>query len=166
MAQGRSGEDNPVALNVAPMVDIIFCLCIFFMCSFHFKQLEGKIDSWLPKNHGVHPEPVSNPVLEEVRVVMTWDSGMGEVTRRIGGAGGGLGRGTGDSHEGRDSPIRTDRKDGEAGDHRRAARGAVEGRDPCAGPVQGERAGEGGVGGCDAPVRRIPAGGLTELPAG
>ncbi|KAF0241790.1 MAG: hypothetical protein FD180_4260 [Planctomycetota bacterium] len=49
MAHGSAGEDNPVALNVAPMVDIIFCLCIFFMCSFHFKQLEGKFESWLPK---------------------------------------------------------------------------------------------------------------------
>ena len=52
MAHGSAGEDNPVALNVAPMVDIIFCLCIFFMCSFHFKQLEGKFESWLPKGHG------------------------------------------------------------------------------------------------------------------
>ena len=33
-SHGGAGEDNPVSLNVAPMVDIIFCLCIFFMCSF------------------------------------------------------------------------------------------------------------------------------------
>ena len=41
-------SDNPVEINVTAMVDVIFCLCIFFMCSFHFKQLEGKIDTWLP----------------------------------------------------------------------------------------------------------------------
>ena len=54
-AGGNIGEasDNPVEINVTAMVDVIFCLCIFFMCSFHFKQLEGKIDTWLPKDRGV-----------------------------------------------------------------------------------------------------------------
>ena len=73
MAAHGASEDNPVALNVAPMVDIIFCLCIFFMCSFHFKQLEGKMESWLPKDKGVFGDPVPNPILEEVRVFMKWD---------------------------------------------------------------------------------------------
>ena len=51
-------SDNPVAVNVVAMVDVIFCLCIFFMCSFHFKQIEGKIDSHLPKDRGLD-NPVS-----------------------------------------------------------------------------------------------------------
>ena len=38
-------EENPVAINVTPLVDIIFCLCVFFMISFKFKQLEGKLGS-------------------------------------------------------------------------------------------------------------------------
>ena len=41
MAGGGDQADNPVAINVVPMVDVIFCLCVFFMCSFKFKQLEG-----------------------------------------------------------------------------------------------------------------------------
>ena len=45
-------DENPVAINVTPLVDIIFCLCVFFMISFKFKQLEGKFDSWLPKGKG------------------------------------------------------------------------------------------------------------------
>ena len=81
MAHGAS-EDNPVALNVAPMVDIIFCLCIFFMCSFHFKQLEGKFQSWLPKHGGPGEGPIGP--LEDVRVVMSWDSGTQQVIRKIG----------------------------------------------------------------------------------
>ena len=85
MAHGSAGEDNPVALNVAPMVDIIFCLCIFFMCSFHFKQLEGKFESWLPKNHGNSPEPPDHVVVEEVRVSMSWDAATQRVVRKIGG---------------------------------------------------------------------------------
>ena len=83
MAHGGSSEDNPVALNVAPMVDIIFCLCIFFMCSFHFKQLEGKMESWLPKDKGVFGDPVPNPILEEVRVFMRWDEATGDVIRKV-----------------------------------------------------------------------------------
>jgi biopolymer transport protein ExbD len=82
-AHGGSSEDNPVALNVAPMVDIIFCLCIFFMCSFHFKQLEGKMESWLPKDKGVFGDPVPNPILEEVRVFMKWDAATGSTTRKV-----------------------------------------------------------------------------------
>jgi biopolymer transport protein ExbD len=54
---GGSSEDNPVPLNVVPMVDVIFCLCVFFMCSFKFKQLEGKFNSWLPRNKGTSGQP-------------------------------------------------------------------------------------------------------------
>ncbi|MCC6741997.1 MAG: biopolymer transporter ExbD [Planctomycetia bacterium] len=84
MAHGSAGEDNPVALNVAPMVDIIFCLCIFFMCSFHFKQLEGKFESWMPTDEGnrlIQPPP---PVLEEVRVLMIWDAATQSSRRQVG----------------------------------------------------------------------------------
>ena len=42
MAGGGEAEDNPVNINVVPMVDVIFCLCVFFMCSFKIKQLEGE----------------------------------------------------------------------------------------------------------------------------
>ncbi len=85
MAHGSAGEDNPVALNVAPMVDIIFCLCIFFMCSFHFKQLEGKIESWLPKDKSTNvADEVVNPVVDEVRVLMSWDSATQTSVRSVG----------------------------------------------------------------------------------
>ena len=61
-------SDNPVEINVTAMVDVIFCLCIFFMCSFHFKQLEGKIDAWLPKGDGNQQGEVKEKLkLEEVR---------------------------------------------------------------------------------------------------
>lgn len=82
-SHGGASEDNPVALNVAPMVDIIFCLCIFFMCSFHFKQLEGKMESWLPKDKGVFGDPVPNPILEEVRVFMKFDEATGATIRKV-----------------------------------------------------------------------------------
>jgi biopolymer transport protein ExbD len=78
-------SDNPVEINVTAMVDVIFCLCIFFMCSFHFKQLEGKIDAWMPKDGpGNQIGEVKKLFLEEVRVFMRWDAATGKTTRKIG----------------------------------------------------------------------------------
>src|SRR6185295_6654827 len=83
MAGSSSNEDKPVAINVIPMVDIIFCLCVFFMCSFKFRQLEGKFDSWLPKDKGSEGLP-SLELISEVRVALLWDDAKQEVTRKMG----------------------------------------------------------------------------------
>ena len=83
---GNIGEesDNPVEINVTAMVDVIFCLCIFFMCSFHFKQLEGRIDAWLPKEKGNQQGAVKDIViLEEIRVFMRWDAAANRTTRKV-----------------------------------------------------------------------------------
>jgi replicative DNA helicase len=73
MAGGGEAEDNPVNINVVPMVDVIFCLCVFFMCSFKFKQLEGKFTSWLPKDKGVGG--ASDPgEIREMRVALFWEA--------------------------------------------------------------------------------------------
>ncbi|MBI5367417.1 MAG: biopolymer transporter ExbD [Planctomycetes bacterium] len=74
--------DNPVALNVTPLVDIIFCLCLFFLCSFHFKQLEGKLDAWLPQGAG--PRAGHGEVtLEELRVGVRWDAERAAIATRV-----------------------------------------------------------------------------------
>src|SRR5262245_66323574 len=78
-------SDNPVDINVTAMVDVIFCLCIFFMCSFHFKQLEGKIDAWLPKDKGnLIGQMTTPPILEEIRVFMRWDPARSATVRKVG----------------------------------------------------------------------------------
>lgn len=73
MSTPGEGEDNPVNINVIPMVDVIFCLCLFFMCSFKFKQLAGKMDSWLPQDKGLSQGNPQTDALEEIRVMLTWD---------------------------------------------------------------------------------------------
>jgi biopolymer transport protein ExbD len=77
-------SDNPVAINVTAMVDVIFCLCIFFMCSFHFKQLEGKIESWLPKDISINPNAAEKDFLEEIRVILLWDARAASTVRKVG----------------------------------------------------------------------------------
>jgi len=76
-------SDNPVGINVVPMVDIIFCLCLFFMCSLHFKTLEGRIETWLPK-HGNQPWAAVSPVIDQIRVSLRWDPATGRTVRKVG----------------------------------------------------------------------------------
>jgi biopolymer transport protein ExbD len=83
MAGSQDPADNPVGINVVPLVDIIFCLCVFFMCSFKFRQLEGKFDSWLPKDKGSEGLP-SLDLISEVRVALIWDEATQTLTRKMG----------------------------------------------------------------------------------
>ena len=84
MAGSQDPDENPVAINVVPMVDVIFCLCVFFMCSFKFKQLEGKFDSWLPKDKGLGDVSQLKDIIEEVRIALFWDPKTETVTRQLG----------------------------------------------------------------------------------
>ena|SRR5688572_20082136 len=84
MAGSQDPNENPVAINVVPMVDVIFCLCVFFMCSFKFKQIEGKFDSWLPRDKGLGDPSKLPEVIEEVRIALFWDEKTQTVTRKIG----------------------------------------------------------------------------------
>jgi biopolymer transport protein ExbD len=79
--------DNPVPINVTAMVDIIFCLSIFFMCAFHFRQLEGKMACWLPAK-GESARPAKPVEFEEVRISLRSVPGAGGaapfLSRRVG----------------------------------------------------------------------------------
>ncbi len=77
-------EENPVAINVTALIDVIFCLCVFFMCSFRFKQLEGKFDTWLPKNKGVGATTVTPELIQEVRIALFWNKATQKTIRRLG----------------------------------------------------------------------------------
>ncbi len=68
----RRGVDEPgfEVGNMTPMIDVVFQLLIFFMLSMHFKEVEGKLLSQLPKDKGLAPSHVLNPELQEVRIVL------------------------------------------------------------------------------------------------
>src|SRR4029079_9369616 len=84
MAGGGNQDENPVAINVVAMVDIIFCLCLFFMCSLKFKPLDAKFDSWLPKDKGGAPSAVQNQIIDEIRVIMSWNTAQNKLERLFG----------------------------------------------------------------------------------
>ena len=80
------GEDaeSPVAVNVTPLVDIIFCLCVFFMISFKFKQLEGRFEAWLPRTTGPCQGPPIVALIGELRVALFWDEAKQRTVRQLG----------------------------------------------------------------------------------
>ncbi len=85
MAGSQDQGDNPVAVNVVPLVDVIFCLCVFFMCSFKFRQLEGRFETWLPDTGHDAPPSVKDVVeLTEMRVAVLWNDATRTVTRKFG----------------------------------------------------------------------------------
>ena len=49
-------------MDMTPMIDVTFLLLIFFMCTLHFKTLEGMLQSYLPKDQGMQKtNPVRDP---------------------------------------------------------------------------------------------------------
>ncbi len=79
----REEEESPLELNMTPMIDVIFQLLIFFMCSLHFKSLEGKLVSYLPKDRGLRQAPVDLPQVE-VRIRLTYDEATRRTACRVG----------------------------------------------------------------------------------
>ena len=55
--------DTTVATDMTPMIDVVFLLLIFFMCATKFRQPEGSLSSWLPRDRGTQAQskPVLNP---------------------------------------------------------------------------------------------------------
>jgi len=52
-------------MELTPMIDVTFLLLIFFLCSIKFKILEGKLQTYLPKDVGVNASPVDK-MLEKI----------------------------------------------------------------------------------------------------
>ncbi|MFH0945622.1 MAG: biopolymer transporter ExbD [Planctomycetota bacterium] len=46
-----------IKIEMTPMIDVTFLLLIFFLCSIKFKILEGKLQTYLPKDVGVNSTP-------------------------------------------------------------------------------------------------------------
>jgi biopolymer transport protein ExbD len=55
-------------MEMTPMIDVVFLLLIFFMCTIKFKVLEGKLSAYLPKDVGVNATQ-AEPI-EKVEILM------------------------------------------------------------------------------------------------
>lgn len=65
----RAGvEATPIKGDMTPMIDVVFQLLIFFMLTIEFKQLEGKLAAYLPKDVGVNTSQAEPK--EKVEIVL------------------------------------------------------------------------------------------------
>ena len=69
MVMGRAAEQPEIRMDMTPMIDVVFQLLIFFMCTVRFKALEGKLSAYLPRDVGVGPT-ASGAKLEQVDIVI------------------------------------------------------------------------------------------------
>jgi biopolymer transport protein ExbD len=59
---------TPPKGDMTPMIDVVFQLLIFFMLTIEFKQLEGKLAAYLPKDVGVNAGKAEQK--EKVEIVL------------------------------------------------------------------------------------------------
>jgi biopolymer transport protein ExbD len=59
---------SPLKGDMTPMIDVVFQLLIFFMLTIEFKQLEGKLAAYLPKDVGVNQSQAEPK--EKVEIVL------------------------------------------------------------------------------------------------
>ncbi|MHC4942928.1 MAG: ExbD/TolR family protein [Planctomycetota bacterium] len=53
----KEAATEEVKMQMTPMIDVTFLLLIFFLCSIKFKLLDGKMQTYLPKDLGVNTSP-------------------------------------------------------------------------------------------------------------
>jgi biopolymer transport protein ExbD len=65
----RDIAEEESKMEMTPMIDVVFLLLIFFMCTLKFKTLEGKLSAYLPKDVGVNTSQ-AEPI-EKVEITLT-----------------------------------------------------------------------------------------------
>lgn len=72
----RRPEDPgaPMELSMTSMIDVVFQLLIFFLCSIHFKDVEAKLTTVLPKS-GPAITDYAKPNPNEIRIRLVNDPG-------------------------------------------------------------------------------------------
>ena len=72
-AASEAGSEE-VKMEMTPMIDVTFLLLIFFLCSIKFKVLEGKLQTYLPKDVGVNTTPAQTMLEKiDIRIIRTED---------------------------------------------------------------------------------------------
>ncbi len=61
MAGGGASEDGDVGFQIAPMVDVVFVLLLFFMASAGSQVLEKELNISLPSGRGASSQPAVPP---------------------------------------------------------------------------------------------------------
>ncbi len=74
-------EPTPEKPDLAPMIDVVFNLLVFFMCATKLRTVEGAITAFLPKGLGLLSGPTETVRLDDVRVKLLWHDAEGRPTQ-------------------------------------------------------------------------------------
>lgn len=66
MAGGGGGESGDFGFQIAPMVDVVFVLLLFFMASAGQQIKEGFFEIGLPSPGSTSEKPITTPILVDV----------------------------------------------------------------------------------------------------
>lgn len=64
----RSQTSGRLGGDITPMIDVVFLLLIFFMCTLDFKKLESKLTAHLPADRGIAQNFELLKPVEEMRI--------------------------------------------------------------------------------------------------
>ncbi len=71
----RSEDEDRPDLNLTPMMDVIFNLLIFFLCS-PFRVAEGQLDAFLPKDIGPNQKQIDPSQLTSIKIKVKHRPGL------------------------------------------------------------------------------------------
>jgi biopolymer transport protein ExbD len=63
--KSKKRKTEPAEMNLTPMIDVTFLLLIFFLLGTKFKEPEGKLNAYLPKDKGPPPKNIAQIDPEE-----------------------------------------------------------------------------------------------------
>jgi len=64
----KKAAEDECKLEMTSMIDVVFLLLIFFLCTLKFKTLEGKLAAYLPKDVGVNTSDAEE--IEKVEILV------------------------------------------------------------------------------------------------
>lgn len=84
MSQGRSrwGSEFETKVDMTPMIDVVFNLLVFFMCTLRIVTLDGQFAAELPRDAG--PGDGVTPPLDPMTIAISHDPASGRATFRAG----------------------------------------------------------------------------------
>ncbi|MFN7181825.1 MAG: ExbD/TolR family protein, partial [Planctomycetota bacterium] len=75
-------SDETLPINITPIIDIVFCLVLFFIASYAPKTRIGKLSTFLPKNIGDDASlPVPVDIMQEKEEISVYISYFENVNR-------------------------------------------------------------------------------------
>jgi len=67
----RRAMKSDIKMEFTPMIDVVFLLLIFFMCTLKFKTLEGKLATYLPTDKGLNTHFEQLEPIEKIRIKLS-----------------------------------------------------------------------------------------------